>query len=414
MKLVILVAVFLTVQIVLIAVCLSPLGARLLRGRRLGTVVTIVLIEALAAVSLVLGAYSERRWEPLSTLQAYLSASGDETSRALGTGTNPSLLDLLSRQAPAIPRPSTNDAIDFISWQEVLRTHLRHEVFRIENISMREDVPVSVSETTTLATGVTRQLIRFTAFDGTEIPAYLFVPDEAERRPGILVIPGHVRETESGIAQTAGLTPSYQHAAALRLAEAGFVTLTPELRGFGLLGRPYTTEHVLVAYNAILAGTFYKAIITRDLKRAVDVLQSRPEVDPDRIGISGASYGGEMSVAYAALDPRIKTIVFQAYGGALGVTPGVAGTKADQPHYCHIIPGANMTLHREDMFLLLAPRPTLGIRGDQEGFGDPAFEPTLREGWQALGRPDALELAVPAGGHEYFVEPAIAFFAEHL
>ena len=232
--------------------------------------------------------------------------------------------------------------------------------------------------------------------------------------PAIVVVPGHVRESRSGIAQTAGLTDSYQHSAALELARAGFVTLTFELRGFGQLGTPYRTEHRLVAYNAILAGTFYKAIITKDMKTAVDLLQSLPEVDADRVGITGASYGGELSVNYAALDSRIKAIAFQAYGGHIGGFNGVTGTRSDQPHYCHIIPGANTLMKQQDIFLLLAPRPTLGIRGDQDPFQDTAFPALLQAGWDAYGSPANLELRTEHGGHEYFIAPAIEFFQSNL
>lgn len=291
---------------------------------------------------------------------------------------------------------------------------VRDDIYGLSEIPTAGDIPIAVDSSTRLHSGVIQESIAITAQDGVQIPAYLFLPSDSSKRPAIIVIPGHVSESESGIEQTGALTDSYQHAAALRLAEAGFVTLTFELRGFGQLGQKHGTEHRLVAYNAILAGTFYKAIIARDLKNAVDFLQTRAEIDPDRIGITGASYGGEMSVAYAALDPRIKVIVFQAYGGAADNNPGVTGSKDDQPHYCHIIPGANLLFHREDMFLLLAPRPTLGIRGHEEPFDNRRFNKILQDGWSTLGRRGDLELRTERGGHEYFVGPAIDFFRKHL
>ena len=48
----------------------------------------------------------------------------------------------------------------------------------------------------------------------------------------------------------------------------------------------HDTEHRLVAYNAILAGTFYKAVIAQDVRRAVDLLLSRDDVLPDAIGVA--------------------------------------------------------------------------------------------------------------------------------
>jgi dienelactone hydrolase len=43
--------------------------------------------------------------------------------------------------------------------------------------------------------------------------------------------------------------------------------------------------------------------------RAVDVLQSLPEVDPERIGCIGHSLGGHNAIFSAAFEPRIKVIV---------------------------------------------------------------------------------------------------------
>lgn len=71
--------------------------------------------------------------------------------------------------------------------------------------------------------------------------------------------------------------------------------------GFGYLGAPANTDPLIVAYNAILAGSSYKEILARNIKYAVSFLQSLKEVDPKRIGITGLSFGGDMAITYAAL-----------------------------------------------------------------------------------------------------------------
>jgi hypothetical protein len=43
--------------------------------------------------------------------------------------------------------------------------------------------------------------------------------------------------------------------------------------------------------------------------RCVDLLQSLPDVDPDRIGVIGHSLGGHNAMFVAAFDPSIKVIV---------------------------------------------------------------------------------------------------------
>ena len=86
-----------------------------------------------------------------------------------------------------------------------------------------------------------------------------------------------------------------------RLAEAGFVTLAFDHRNFGdSEGEPRQHEDS--------AGKL------ADLRDAVGYLASRPEVDPDRIGVVGVCLGGGYAVRAAAFDPRVRAIA--GVGGA--------------------------------------------------------------------------------------------------
>ncbi len=55
----------------------------------------------------------------------------------------------------------------------------------------------------------------------------------------------------------------------------------------------------------------------QDVRRTVDLLASRAEVDPDRIGITGISLGGIASASAAALEPRLSRVVMVLAGGDL-------------------------------------------------------------------------------------------------
>ena len=413
-KIAALVTAFIMLQVTIVAVCFSRLRISALKMSRLGAIAVLIALESISVVAILLGAYTEIRWQAFSSPLSFFRQLNQSDSSIIVRKNNPALLEVLDLQRPAVPRPEPRELTEFQQWQTNLRRTLKDDIFRNPEISISKDISLHLQSTKEISSGVTRESVLITGEDGTLLPAYIFFPKNAVKRPAVLVVPGHVREHESGIEQTGVLAKSYQRAAALKLAEAGFVTLTPELRGFGQLGRQYSTEHRLVAYNAILAGSFYKAIIVNDIKRAIDLLQRRPEVDPERIGITGVSLGGEIAVTYAALDPRIKAIVFQAYGGAIGNNIGVTGSREDQPHYCHLIPGENLLMRKEDIFLLLAPRPTLGVRGSEEPFQDPQFRTSLQEGWSLYGASNKLRIATETGGHEYFVKPAVEFFRKQL
>ena len=65
----------------------------------------------------------------------------------------------------------------------------------------------------------------------------------------------------------------------------------------------------------IVRRRFIKTII--DAKRSIDWLVSQKEIDPQRIGVTGASLGAFLSSLVAETDPRIKSSVFILGGGNL-------------------------------------------------------------------------------------------------
>jgi dienelactone hydrolase len=77
------------------------------------------------------------------------------------------------------------------------------------------------------------------------------------------------------------------------------VTLAPDYPGFG--------DYKIDAYAKGYVSATMKGIWNH--RRAVDVLQAMPEVDPDRIGVIGHSLGGHNSLFVAAFEPRIKAVV---------------------------------------------------------------------------------------------------------
>lgn len=113
-----------------------------------------------------------------------------------------------------------------------------------------------------------------------------------------------------------------------KFAAAGFVVLAFDYRGWG------ESDGRLVASQALPApdeagNVTVKARVIRevvdpwdqieDLRAALAVLASESDVDPQRIGIWGTSYGGGHAVTMAATEPRIRAAVAQV--GAQGNVP---------------------------------------------------------------------------------------------
>jgi hypothetical protein len=102
-----------------------------------------------------------------------------------------------------------------------------------------------------------------------------------------------------GKMEPAGLGQQPNKHIAKHLAERGYVTLSPDYPNFG--------EYQIDVYKAGYASATMKGIWNH--MRAVDLLQSLPEVDPERIGAIGHSLGGHNSMFVAVFDERIKCVV---------------------------------------------------------------------------------------------------------
>src|ERR1700752_3264943 len=122
--------------------------------------------------------------------------------------------------------------------------------------------------------------------DGLKLSGILSTPDtslEGRRLPGVLLVPGFMSTAD----------PFYPGFAE-ELNAGGFVSLTMDFRGFG------ESEGV--------RGEVIPYLQIYDASNAISYLQSRPEVNPDKIAILGVSLGGGEVAYIAARDRRVKAV----------------------------------------------------------------------------------------------------------
>ncbi len=305
-----------------------------------------------------------------------------------------------------------SDINQFEVWQSETRLAYKDSLKLAAELSGSPSVRIIRS--TPEKSGIVRKYFELLSGDGMRIPGVLQYPKGANNSPAVLLIPGHTKPGDSGLSQLVDEKDSYQRAAATRLAKAGYVTMTIELRGFGLLGMPNYPEHKIVAYNQLLKGSTYKALLLNDLIDSLRYLKGLEITDPSRIGVAGASLGGELSVALGALETSIKAIAFSSYFGA-GAFEAFGAGAIKQPHYCHLVPKIGSIMRKEDVFRLLAPRASIGIRDVPNEQRYSSTIKDLEKTWELYDRQQAFEFIKVVGGkHEFYVEQTIGFFKANL
>jgi dienelactone hydrolase len=140
-----------------------------------------------------------------------------------------------------------------------------------------------------------RKKITYTATKDYRVPAYLLIPTGlGGRAPAMLCLHG----TSGPRGRTAGLGPDYPRYT-LELAERGYVTIAPD---YTLLGENQVDPKKVGFQSGTMMGIWSHM-------RAVDLLASLPEVDPEQMGAVGVSLGGHNALFVGAFDPRLKVIV---------------------------------------------------------------------------------------------------------
>jgi dienelactone hydrolase len=246
-----------------------------------------------------------------------------EEFRALDPRTHPAPQAMLSSYLQGIAqrqladRKRDVDAITSKEGYEQRKARLRAAAVRMIGGLSDERTPLNLRTTGTLERGDYRvDKIVYESRPQFYVTANLYVPRGLGPFPAVLQPVGH---------STTAKNRAFYQKIALALVKEGFVVLTYDPIGQGErrifwdkdLGDSKaggtTAEHSMIGWQSMLGGESTARFRIWDGLRSVDVLASHPEVDRQRIGVTGCSGGGTLTTYIAALDDRIKAAAPACY-----------------------------------------------------------------------------------------------------
>ena len=266
--------------------------------------------------------------------------------------------------------------------------------------------PLQATVTGTLEhEGVAIEKLHYQSRPGLYVTANLYRPKQpAGRLPAILYVCGH-----SGRGRDGNKTAFQDHG--LWFARNGYVCLVVDTLQLGEIAGIHHGTYREGRWWWQARGYTPAGVECWNGIRGLDYLAGRPDVDPDRLGVTGISGGGAATFWIAAADPRVRCAV------------PVSGMSDLESYVAHKVVNG----HCDCMFLvnsyawewttiaaLVAPRPMLFANSDKDPIfpmdGNRRIMERLRRLYTMYGQPALLAEHVSPGGHDYRPDLRVAAF----
>lgn len=271
-----------------------------------------------------------------------------------------------------------------------------------------------------------RERFVFQSRPGLFVLGYLLTPREAAApHRAMICLPGHGR----GVDDIVGIDDQgrdrtskdgYQHDFAIQCVEHGMAAVAVEQLAFGCrrdapakakgLG---TSSCQPAAGAALLLGETMVAWRVYDVLRTIDWIETREDLDANRVGCMGISGGGTITTFAAALDPRIKAALISGYLNTFRDSIFSLSHCID-----NYVPGILQWCEMYDVAGLIAPRPLFVESGDKDNIFPIAASresfARVKKVYEVLGSPALAEHEVFPGEHSFHGVAGLPFLAQQL
>ena len=286
-----------------------------------------------------------------------------------------------------------NDSVSWKNRAKSIRENIL-EGIQWNKISSYDNELNTIIHSKKIMNGYTVENIAIESFPGFYITGNLYRPLEEQKKYAAILSPhGHLKDKRF---------TDYVQLRSAFLANKGAIVFAYDMVGYG--------ESTQVRHKMPIS----MLLQTWNSKRVLDYLLSLPEVDQNRIGMTGGSGGGTQTFVLTAIDQRIKVSIpvvqvsAHFFGGCV-CESGMPVHKAE-----------NFQTNNVEFAALAAPRPQLIISdGDDWTRNTPNVEyPYLQKVYASFGVSNQLEnvhLANEKHNYGYSKrKAAYAFFIKHL
>ncbi len=270
-----------------------------------------------------------------------------------------------------------------------------------------------------------REKFVFDSRPGLAVLGYALLPKTPGPHPAMVCVPGHGRGVDDIVGiddkgQDRTDKAGYQHDFAIQAVEHGMAAIAIEPLAFGCRRDPASRKHGLgqsscqpAAGAALLLGETMIAWRVFDVMRTIDWIQTRRDLDPQRIGCMGISGGGTCTLFSAALEPRIKVAYVSGYLNTFRDSVFSLSHCID-----NYVPGILNWGEQYDVASLIAPRPLFAESGER----DPIFPVAasresfakVKHVYEIFGVPENAGHEVFPAEHLFWGKQGLPFAAEHL
>ncbi len=257
---------------------------------------------------------------------------------------------------------------------------------------------------------------------GVKITTNIYKPENIKgKAPAVFFLTGHHFDGKA--------SEEYQKVET-ELVRAGFIVLAMDAIGKGERFTYYNKdkkdydiegcifEHAYFGAKAVMTGKWLYNYFMRDMLVTLDYLYNMPDVDKDRIGVTGNSGGGtQTSYMMLMQDERLK-----AFAPATFITDYMTfyDTKNTQDDE-QIVPGIiGAGFSYPDIIVAVAPKPVMLLGVNKDFFPIEGMTESYNKAmdiYEIFGKKENLKLAIDTSEHKYTVSLAKSvtkFFVQHL